>query len=158
MNDKTMIDKTTIREQLDKGKPVITYTSGRSMEPLLYEHETYVVIQSIPMLVGKKAELRIGELPIYLRPDGKYVIHRIIAITEDCYITRGDHCITSEKVPKEWVLGVVRQINRKGHLIQVTDRGYRLYVWFWIVNYPLRWCWFQLKRAGRKLFAVVKKD
>ena len=144
MNDQS----TTIKDCLAAGKPAATYTTGVSMQPLLYEGKTYVIIMPLTR------ELKKGDLPIYIRPDGVYVIHRVIRTDEEYYYTRGDNCITYEKIPREWVLGEIVQIYRKGRVIKTTDAGYRLYVKVWGWIYPLR-CFY--KKCRMKASRLVKK-
>ena len=124
--------QTTLSQILKSGRPAATYTSGRSMEPLLYEHKTYVILEPV------KGILKKGDLPIYQRPDGIYVIHRLIDQGENWYYTRGDNCLRGEKIPKEWVLGIVTEIQRKGKIIHVTDKSYQCYVWYWGKIWPFR--------------------
>jgi hypothetical protein len=138
-------DTTTLKEQLLAGKTVATHTSGVSMEPLLHEQKTHVMIQSICQPDGSRKSLNKGELPIYLRPDGKYVIHRLIKEDGEYYYTRGDNCLTWEKIPKEWVLGVVVEIYRKGKNIKVTDKRYRQYVRLWMWSYPIRSMYYRVR-------------
>lgn len=138
------MEQTTIKDQLAAGNPVATQTSGVSMEPLLYDHDTCAII------VRPDHELRPGELPIYLRPDGIYVIHRVIRVDKEHYYTRGDNCIRYEKIPKDWVQGVVIEIIRKGKHIRVTDCSYQAYVRIWNLIYPLRLIYYRFRGfAGR---------
>ena len=127
-----MSEYTSYEEQLNAGKTVTSFTVGDSMEPLLYDRSTHVFI--------RKAEgtLRRNDLPLYRRPTGEYVMHRIIRVGKEHYYTRGDNRVGLEEVPKDWVIGIVTKIYRKGKYISVTDFGYRLYVFFWTFSYPVR--------------------
>lgn len=127
-----MSEYTSYEEQLNAGKTVISYTVGDSMEPLLHTRKTHVFI--------RKAEgtLKRNDIPLYRRPTGEYVLHRIIRVGDDCYFIRGDNRVGLEKVPKDWVLGVVTQIYRNGKYISVTDFGYRMYLFFLHLTYPFR--------------------
>lgn len=125
-------EKTTIEEQLKAGNTVVSFTKGTSMQPLLYEGKTYVVIAPIT------GELSVGDLPLWRRGDGKYVLHRLVKIEGDFCYTRGDNCIGTEKVPREDMLGVVTEICRGGRIIPVTNKGYRRYVSLWLRLSPVR--------------------
>lgn len=133
-----------LEKEILSGKPVVTMTSGDSMEPLLYDHSTRVVIW--------KAEgpLKKGDLPVYRRPSGEFVMHRIIRVDADNYYTRGDNRAGLEKVPREWVLGVVTEIYRKQRHIYVTDWSYRLYTRVWNLLYPVRYILYKARMAKRK--------
>lgn len=134
-----MSNTSGLEQELRAGRAVIAETEGDSMEPLLYNHSTRVVVEPV------KGELKRGELPLYRRPTGQYVMHRIIKVDAEHYYTRGDNRIWLESVPKEWVLGVVTEIYRKGKTFPVTDRKYRAYVRLWPLTHPMRWVIYQFK-------------
>lgn len=135
----------TIEGQLAEGKSVLLFTVGDSMEPLLFHRDTHVVI------VKADRKLKKGEILLYQRPSGQYVLHRITGIDGDFYYTRGDNRFVKEKVPEKWVIGVVTEIFRRGRHILVTDRNYRLYVWLWSISYPIRYLTFKVRRKIGKL-------
>lgn len=143
-------EQSSLEREILSGKPVVTFTSGDSMEPLLYHQNTRVVIQKAD---GK---LKKGDLPVYRRPSGQFVMHRIIRVEDDCYYTRGDNRFGSERVPEEWVLGVVTEIYRKKSHILVTDWNYRLYVTIWNLSYPLRYVFCRGRMAKNKWIKKVR--
>ena len=135
---------TTIEEALKSGKTITRFTVGPSMQPLLYARDTLVVIRPVDGDLGR------GELPLYKRPNGKYIMHRIIRVRKDAYITRGDNQYLNETVPKEWVLGVVCEIHRRGKAFKTDAYLYRLYVWFWLFSYPVRHALYSLYKRIKK--------
>lgn len=120
------------------------------MEPLLYHHDTRVVI--------RKAEgtLKKGDLPVYRRPSGQFVMHRIIRVKEPYYYTRGDNRYGTEQVPQDWVLGIVTEIYRKKRHIYVTDRSYRLYVAIWNILYPIRYIVYRGRMVRNKWIKKIR--
>lgn len=139
-----------LEQEIRSGRPVVTMTSGDSMEPLLFHQETRVVI--------RKAEgtLKKGDLPVYRRPSGQFVMHRVVRVGEADYYTRGDNRYGLEQVPKDWVLGVVTEIYRKNRHIFVTDWRYRLYVTIWTKIYPIRYVLYRGRMAKRKWISKVR--
>lgn len=122
-----------LEAQVRSGRPVVSFTVGDSMEPLLHHRATRVVI------CRADRPLHPGELPLYRRPNGQFVMHRIIRADSAHYYTRGDNRCGLETVPRQWVLGVVTEIYRgKGHF-SVHQPLYRAYVALWNLLYPLRW-------------------
>ena len=89
-----------LEKEIASGKPTITLTIGNSMEPLLFNKSSRVVI------VKADKELEKNDLPMYKRPSGQFVMHRIIKLDKDFYYTRGDNRTGLEKVPKEWAKGI----------------------------------------------------
>lgn len=141
-----------LKKELENGRSVLVFTSGTSMEPLLYDksrkNATHVLVEPTDGVLTR------GDLPFILLPDGRYMIHRILGVKEEqgkpYYITRGDNCICCEKVEAGQVLGRVSQIYRKDRTIRVTDKGYLLYAHAWMLLYPVR-------RAVRSIVALGAK-
>jgi len=139
--------------ELKDGKSVIVFTTGTSMEPLLYDKgkkkATHVLVKPIT------EELSIGDMPMVLLRDGRYMIHRIIQIIKEqddlYYITRGDNCVGSEKIKRDMVVGVVTIVYRKGKEIHITDKGYLRYVKVWGILYPIRKIWLIAKGILRSI-------
>lgn len=143
-------EKSSLEREILSGNPVVTFTYGDSMEPLLYHQNTRVVIRKAD---GK---LKKGDLPVYRRPSGQFVMHRIIRVEDSCYYTRGDNRFGSERVPEEWVLGVVTEIYRKNSHILVTDWRYRLYVTIWNLIYPIRYVFYRGRMVRNKWTRKVR--
>ncbi len=141
----------SLDEELIKNGFVISPTVGDSMYPLLLTRRDHVVIKSI----GEK-KLKKYDIPLYKRPDGQYVLHRIIKLDDDFYYTRGDNRCGLEKVPKEWVIGYTEKIYHDKKYIESNDFGYKVYVQIWCTIYPLRWVAMKGKRFLKKLFRKIK--
>ena len=146
----------TIEEQLETEGFYVSTTVGWSMFPMLRDRRDRVVIRPI----GNKRLKRL-DLPLYRRPDGKYILHRIIGVRDDHYIIRGDNTYRKEYVPDAWILGYVEEFYRNGKHKTVRGKGYRFYVRLWELLYPFRFLAFQFLRmirgVGRRLFRRKKK-
>ena len=138
-----------LEKEIASGKPVVTITVGDSMEPLLSNRSSRVVI------VRAESELKRNDLPMYKRPTGQFVMHRIIKVDEKFYYTRGDNRAGLEKVPKDWVQGVVTEIYRKEKHFLVSNPWYRCYVKVWNLIYPIRWGWYKMRKITRLLKGKV---
>ena len=141
----------SLSEELNKNGYVISPTVGDSMYPLLNTRRDHVVIRRVS---GER--LKKNDLPLYQRPSGQYVLHRVIRIGDNCYYTRGDNRTGLEKVPQEWILGVVTSFCRKGKEFSADSRGYRFYSWIWGIIYPVRWLGIKTKRFFRKLAGKMR--
>ena len=120
----------------------VSTTSGYSMWPMLRDRRDRVVIRSVD---GQR--LARHELPLYVRPDGTYVLHRILARRDGYYVIRGDNTFVRERVPQEWVIGYVTEFYRGDRHVTVDSRAYRAYVVLWRLIFPLRLAWHFLRRA-----------
>lgn len=134
-------------QELKQGRPIMAQTVGDSMQPLLYQGQTQVV------LVPLSGPLKRGDLPLYQRPSGQYVLHRVVCVKDGVYYTRGDNRYGSERVEPSWMLGVVMQVLRNGKTIHVTDRAYRCYWKLWLASYPLRYV---VHQPGRTLYHLKR--
>ena len=65
-------------------------------------------------------------------------MHRIIGVEDGYYIIRGDNTYEKEKVPDEWIIGVMTEFYRGDRHVMADDKGYRRYAALWQSIYPLR--------------------
>ncbi len=112
--------ETNISEILKKDGVYVSTTSGVSMHPLLRDRRDTVVI------IRPEARLRKYDVALFLRGE-KYVLHRVIKVTEDGYIIRGDNCVANEAVKESNVIGVLAEICRGGKDIKLCGAGYKTY-------------------------------
>ena len=146
----------SFEEYLDEHGTLTYRNVGTSMLPLIKQNRDAFTVR----------RLEPGEMPkpkdvvLFKRKaasgEMKYVLHRVWKKTGDTYVCIGDNCVNAEKnVRPEDIMGVLTEVNRKGKVVRVTDRGYRLYVWFWCVTRPVRiFCkkvWLLAKKLGKKI-------
>lgn len=65
---------TSLEEELRSGKTCVSTTVGDSMEPMLRNRRDTIIIEPV------HGRLKRYDLPLYRRPDGKYVLHRILHV------------------------------------------------------------------------------
>lgn len=121
---------------------------GISMLPMLRQGKDEVEISPLPDVLQKY------DLPVYQYPSGKYVMHRIVDVREGYYICNGDNLLQMEKIPRDWMIGLVTAFIRNGKRIEVTDPAYRLYCRFWVASRPIRHVW---KRGIGFLKQIVRR-
>lgn len=122
--------------------------TGRSMLPLLREYRDLVEIFPCP-----EAGPRRGDVVLFRR-NGSYVLHRVVRVTADGYVMRGDHNARPEKgVKREDLVGVMTACVRNGVRTPVTAVRCRLYVFLNRLTYPARLAAFaagRLRKAGSR--------
>ena len=123
----------TIEQQIAENGFYVSTTVGISMRPMLRHRRDRVIIKPVG-----EARLSKWDLPLYKRPDGKYVLHRIIGVEDGYYVIRGDNTFVKEKVPDDWIVGVMTEFYRGKRHVMADDKGYRRYAAFWQTIYPLR--------------------
>lgn len=128
------------------GQANLTVT-GNSMYPMLRHRQDTVRLRLTDRAPGNR------ELILYRRENGQYVLHRIVRVTgPGQYLCAGDNQWELEKVRAEQVIALVDAFCRKGRHYQVTDPGYRLYVWVWVAMVPVR----RPVLAARRLLGKIK--
>lgn len=132
-------------EALQKGAEVVLTVTGASMLPMLRHRRDKV------RLVKPEGErLKKYDIPLFARPDGTYVLHRIVAVKRGGYAVAGDNRRVKEyPVRHSQVLGVVKGFWRDGTYISCADFRYRLYCRLWFFLYPVRRICFDLINLGR---------
>lgn len=120
-------------------------TVGVSMEPMLHGRESTVVLER----PGER--LKRGDVALFRRMDGQYVLHRIIKVRAADYLIRGDNCLGYEVVPDAWVVGVMKGYyeHAESAYVPKDDPEYLRYVRTvgarhavlrgkWLLGWPLR--------------------
>ncbi len=135
---------TSIADEVKRGNSVTYFTVGVSMRPLLTERQTHVTI--VPLESAEN-----GDLLLYVRKDGRQVLHRCIKQDESFYYMRGDNTYALEKIEKGQAVGIVTHIFRKGKRFNVKEsKGYRAYNTLWQSLYPVRLALFKMRSALRR--------
>lgn len=122
-------------------------TVGTSMLPMLKNRRDTIVVKA------KTERLKPLDVALYTR-GGKYILHRVLSVTDTGYIIRGDNCYFDEIVPEETVIGVLTEFFRKKKHYFCTDEKYIAYAKKRIKRYKLRRV-FVL--TWRKIVAGIKK-
>lgn len=128
-----------IDETFSRGKGFRLPITGTSMNPLLYQSRDFVIIEK-PNL-----PLSVGDIPLYRRNDGSFVLHRVVKIKENGeYVMCGDNQFILESgITDKNIIGVVKTIIRDGREFSVdTDEWYLAHKSKYIKNintrYPIR--------------------
>ncbi len=144
-----------IERQLQEQGYYVSTTVGWSMYPMLRNRRDRIVV----LPIGRD-RLKKYDLPLYRRPDGKYILHRIIDVRDGLYVIRGDNTYVKEYIPDEWILGYVSEFYREEHHVLTSAKGYRRYAAFWNWIYPVRWLFVKARRFAqrcvRKLLCILR--
>lgn len=132
-----------IREELAEGKSVRFSPRGISMLPMLRQGLDTVTISPPP------EKLRKYDLPLYRRDNGKYILHRVIAVG-DTYTCLGDNQFAKEYgVRHDQIIGLVTEFTRGEKPVSVKAWHYRLYCRLWAFSrFP--------RRCFRKCISLLK--
>lgn len=111
----------TIRLVLDSGGEFCMYPRGKSMLPLIVPERDCVTLV-------KCRSLRRGDIALYRRENGSYILHRVIKEEKGIYTMCGDNQRCPEtNVKFSQIIGKVKCVRRKGRDIYENNIGYRIY-------------------------------
>lgn len=117
--------------QLESGEAPLRVT-GNSMYPT-FRHGLDTVI-----LKRSDEPFRKGDVVLYLRDNGQYVLHRIVGEKKERLILSGDNQFEPEELRPNQVIARVAAFRRGRKEYRVTHLGYRLWVWLWVLVFPVR--------------------
>jgi hypothetical protein len=133
-----------IRSSLAEGKCVTIGPKGTSMLPLIRQGTDYVELSPLP------EKLKKYDLPLYQRPDGTFVLHRIIK-AGTTYTCMGDNQFRKETgVTYDQMIALVTAIYRGEKRVSVTAFSYKAYCRLWHWTRFFRRVWHKLARIFRK--------
>ena len=137
-----------LAECLEQGTDTVIPITGTSMLPLLRQGTDRV------MLTAADADsLKVGDLPLYRRKNGQYVLHRLVDITPDGYVMQGDNQTFLEPgIQPDQILAVAKGIYRGERFYACDDRRYRRYVRWWMRLRFMRRFLLKISAAKRRLF------
>ncbi len=109
-----------MEETLSAGCTVTFTTHGKSMRPILNDGDSVTV---------KKADkYKVGDVVLYRKPDGKFVLHRIIGLKKDTVYTQGDSLHEKdEPITVDAILGKAIAYVYPQREVKTTEFAYKLY-------------------------------
>lgn len=128
----TYID--SLMEIVNTGQEVPLIVVGHSMEPFLIHERDSVLLAPI------RDSLKKGDIALFKRQDGQYILHRIYKIKQDGYYFVGDNqniCDIEGPIRREQICAVVYKARRHGIEIQEKDFIWRLFRREW--RWAIRW-------------------
>ena len=127
-----------IKQYIDSEGYFVATPVGTSMWPMLRNRRDNVY------LIKYNGGLKKYDLPVYIRDDGKHVMHRCLGKSEDgTYIMCGDHQWTKEYgIREDQIIAVAESFYRGNKFISCDNKWYKLYARLWSSNLFLRHCIF----------------
>lgn len=129
-----MNDFNSIKEIINTTGIYTGLTKGTSMKPLIHHQKDNIIV------VKNKGRLKKYDVPVYLTPSGKYVMHRVIEVCDDYYVIVGDNLLEKEYVTDDMICGVLAGFYKNGkHYVDCENsKLYKLYSRVWVALLPVR--------------------
>lgn len=124
----------SIKEILETTGKYTGLTMGTSMLPLIHQQKDNIIV------VKNKDRLKKYDVPVYVTPKGKYIMHRVIEVHDDHYIIVGDNLLQKEYVTDDMICGVLIGFykNGKRYIDFEKSKGYKIYSRIWVALFPIR--------------------
>ena len=130
---------------LDEAEAVPLVISGNSMTPFLVDGRDTVYLSK------PNRPLKKGDMVLYQRLNGAYILHRVYKVEHDSCTMVGDAQIILEPgIRMEQVRAIVTAVRRKGKLLQKGSFWWEFFETVWIRLVPLR-------PALKRLYAKLKQ-
>ena len=141
-----------LEEQLDHGYARLPVT-GSSMLPMLRGGRDVVALARF------EGAPRPGDVLLYRRENGQYVLHRLIRAEGERCLFCGDNQWEREYLDAHCIIARVDKFRRGGKWIDVeTSRSYRLYTFVWTALFPLRPMMIATRRLLGRLRRIFRRD
>lgn len=140
------IKKTTFAQELERTGHLVYTNKGVSMMPLLRQDRDLMILKK-----PEPGSLKKLDAVLFVRPNGQYVLHRILEVLDGVYWIVGDNCVSGEYVKEEQIIGILTGVIRDGKTISVDDPGYQRYVHLWCDHYRIRFAALRLRNRVRSL-------
>ena len=132
----------SLLEQTDNVPLVI---SGSSMSPFLAHHRDTVYLSKV------RQPLRRGDMILYRRDNGRYILHRIYQTESETFTLVGDaQTVLEPNIRPDQVLALVTAVRRKGRHLEQGSFWWEFFRHIWIRMVPLRpWILYLYSGAAR---------
>ena len=145
-----MTERTSFEQELLTHGKIIHRNTGVSMRPLIRQGKDAMIIER------PTGRLKKYDCPLYLRPDGSYVLHRILKVRESDYVICGDNCVKKEYgITDGQIIGVLTGVIRNGKTVTRDNLGYKIYYHLWCDLFYIRVAIIYLKRGAAKIFRLI---
>lgn len=131
--------------------PVEITLAGTSMQPLIRMNRDKITIRPL------KEEPQVGDIVLFRRADGAFVVHRVYRIGKDSITTLGDNCERPDvAISRAQLLGKVVEIRRGNRTILPGSKEERRFSRIWTRILPVRRVFLHLKYVFNKYLGRVK--
>lgn len=142
-----------IEEQLAKDGYVMMLSVGDSMEPMLHQRCEQLLIGNV------SRKLKKGDVVLYKRESGKYVLHRIIREKKDAFVIRGDNRFINEIVPQNLIIGILKGFYRDDIYIDCEkNRKYIVYSKMLKIKYPFKYVFKSITTYLKRIMSKMKRS
>ena len=137
--------------QLETAKKANLTVTGISMRPMLHQFRDSVILTPVD------GPLKQGDIALYLRDDGRYVLHRVIRLTPEGYAFCGDNQAQLEAVRQDQLIALVIGYTKNGQQRDLNRLDYRLYRFAMVKLFCFRKFYIWLRRRFGHLYSHLRR-
>ncbi len=129
-----MENSDSLKEILNKTGKYTGLTVGSSMLPLIHHQKDNIIV------IKNEGRLKKYDVPVYVLPSGKYVMHRVLKVCDDHYVIAGDNLLKKEYVTDDMICGVLVGFYKDGkrYIDCQNSVPYKIYSKIWADLFPIR--------------------
>jgi hypothetical protein len=122
------------KAQLEMNGEIQGKTVGNSMLPLFRDNKDIVIIKN------NNGNYNVNDVVLYRKKStDEFILHRVLKVTDECLIIRGDNRFSKEYIPYEDTIGVMTAFERNGKYYDCSKSVmYKLYIIYIRASYPAR--------------------
>ena len=136
---------------LESGEELALPVQGSSMVPFLVDRRDTVWLRK------PDGVLKTGDIVLYRRSNGQYILHRIHSIQSGSYTMVGDaHQVLEPGIRREQILGRVTCVYRKEKTVGPGSFCWQFFARVWIHMVPLRGAAMRLYSGIKNIFGRKK--
>ena len=133
-----------LKQLIDDGHEVVITVTGWSMEPFLRNRRDRVSLKM------PSDTLKVGDIVLYQRKTGQFVLHRIYKIKSDGYYMMGDNQINMEgPIAPDDIAAIVTEVERNKRWVSVKMLFWKISSGLWCMLYPARKIAYWARKAAR---------
>lgn len=139
---------------LEQSGEISGVTVGKSMWPLFRSDKDIAVIKKTD---GK---LKVNDVLLYRKKEtDEFILHRLIKITDNGFIIRGDNRYSIEtNITNDDIIGVMKGFERNGKYYDCEkSKAYKLYIVYIRASYPIRRLWHKFKSFLKVVKRKIRK-
>ena len=143
-----------IKELIGQGKEVILTARGSSMRPMVKNVRDAIILSAF------SGEVSVGDVILYERKSGGFVLHRVVEVCEDnTLVLMGDfQHIRENGIEKSQIIAVLSGIIRKDKTYMCSSPKYQRYAGFWTKSKIVRRLYIATITLGSKVKNAFKKQ
>lgn len=133
-----------LKQLIDDGHEVVIPVTGWSMEPFLRNRRDRVSLK-IP-----SDPLKVGDIVLYQRKTGQFVLHRIYKIKSDgCYMMGDNQMDMEGPIAPDDIAAIVTEVERNKRWVSVKTFFWKIASGLWRMLYPARKIAYWARKAVR---------